>query len=135
MELHNIVSTIIYIIITGCGITIVKKLLEFMNAKIDEAQTTTQLVKYDQLNVVIDRVQSVITTIVQSINQTFVCSLKESGKFTSESAVKAKDMALQKANELITEEMATAIEEVYGNVDEYLDALVEQIVNELKKKN
>lgn len=131
--LKEILSVLIYVIITGCGVAIVKKVLDFGNAKIDELQVTTKLSEYDKLNILIDQAQSVVTTIVQSINQTFVSSLKTSGEFTKESATQAKDMALQMAHELITDEIADAITSVYGNVDKYLDILVEQVVNELKK--
>ena len=129
----EVLSVLIYVIITGCGVVIVRKVLDFGNAKIDELQVTTKLSEYDKLNILIDQAQSVVTTIVQSINQTFVSSLKESGEFTKESATQAKDMALQMAQELITDEIADAITQVYGNVDKYLDILVEQVVNELKK--
>lgn len=130
----NILSIIVYLIITGCGVAIVTELLKIGNKKVDELQVNTKLAEYDQLNVVIDRAQSVITSIVQSINQTFVSDLKKSGEFTKESAALAKDMALEKAKELITEEAAKAIQDVYGNVDEYLDVFIEQVVNELKNK-
>lgn len=130
----NILSIIVYLVITGCGVAIVTELLKIGNKKVDELQANTKLAEYDQLNIVIDRAQSVITSIVQSINQTFVSDLKKSGEFTKESAALAKDMALEKAKELITEEAAKAIQDVYGNVDEYLDVFIEQVVNELKNK-
>ena len=135
MELvKEIIAIIVYVLITGAGVAIVKKLLDTANAKIDELQTTTQLAEYDKLNILIDQAQSVITTIVQSINQVFVNDLKASGTFTKETATLAKDMALDKAHELITEETAKAIEQVYGNLDTWLDAIVEQTVNQLKNK-
>jgi len=132
--LKNILSIIVYLVITGCGVAIVTELLKIGNKKVDELQANTKLAEHDQLNVVIDRAQSVITSIVQSINQTFVSDLKKSGEFTKDSAALAKDMALEKAKELITEEAAKAIQDVYGNVDEYLDIFIEQVVNELKNK-
>ena len=134
MELvKEILSLVVFTLITGCGVAIVKKLLDTANAKIDELQTTTQLAEYDKLNILIDQAQSVVTTIVQSINQVFVNDLKASGNFNKETATQAKDMALNKAHELITEETAKAIEQVYGNLDTWLDAVVEQTVNQLKK--
>jgi len=81
----------------------------------------------------IDQVQSVITTVVQATNQTFVDDLKKANKFTKESATEAKNKALEMAKELITEETANAIEQVYGNVDLYLDSMIENTVKELKK--
>ena len=135
MELvKEILSLILFTLITGCGVAIVTKLLDAVNAKIDELQTNTQLAEYDKLNILIDQAQSVVTTIVQSINQTLVDSLKASGNFTKESAIEAKNMALDKAHELITEETAKAIETVYGSLDTWLDAVVEQTVNQLKNK-
>ena len=131
--LQDILSVVIYTVITGAGIVVVKKVLDFVNTKIDEVQANTQLSKYDGLNQVIDQVQSAVTTIVQSVNQTFVDDLKKSGSFTKESATEAKNKALEMAKELITEETANAIEQVYGNVDVYLDSLIENTVKELKK--
>lgn len=131
--LQDILSIVIYTIITGAGVIIVKKVLDFVNTKIDEVQTNTQISKYDGLNRIIDQVQSVVTTVVQSVNQTFVDDLKKAKKFTKEYATEAKNKSLEMAKELITEEAANAIEEVYGNIDIYLDSLIENTVKELKK--
>lgn len=134
MEMFKeILSLIIFTIITGAGVVIVEKLVVCMNAFIDEIQKNSKLKEYEKLNTIIDQVQNVVTTVVQSVNQTFVSDLKKSKKFTKESAIEAKNKALEVAKELITEEAATAIEQVYGNVDVYLDNLVESIVIELKK--
>lgn len=134
MEMFKeVMSLIMFAIITGAGVAIVDKFLRCMNASIDEIQKNTKLAEYEKLNTIIDGVQNMVTTIVQSVNQTFVSDLKKSKKFTKESAVEAKNKALEVAKELITEESANAIEEIYGNVDVYLDNLVESIVAELKK--
>ena len=130
--LHDILNIALYTLITGAGIAIVTRLLAYLNAVIDDVQVGTKLAEYDKLNVVIDQVQSIVTSIVQSVNQTFVDSLKASGKFTKESAIEAKNMALEMADTLITKEAAKAIEVLYGDVDVYLDTLIEKIVKELK---
>jgi len=131
--LKDILSIVIYTVITGAGVIVVKKVLDFVNTKIDEVQTNTQLSKYDSLNKIIDQVQSVVTTAVQATNQTFVDDLKKAKKFTKESATEAKNKAFETAKKLITEEAANAIEQVYGNVDVYLDNLIEDTVKALKK--
>lgn len=134
MELiKEIFDLVIYTVITGVGVTVVFKITEFINAKVDNIQKTTKLAEYEKLNLIIDQVQSAMTTIVQSVNQVFVNDLKASGEFNKETATEAKNKALEMAKELITEESATAIEQVYGNVDIYLENLVEFIVSELKK--
>lgn len=134
MELiKEIFSLVIFTIITGAGVVVVEKITKYVNASIDNIQKNTKLSEYEKLNLIIDQVQSVMTTIVQSVNQTFVSDLKKSKKFTKESATEAKNKALEMAKELLTEESANAIEQLYGNVDVYLDNLVESIVIELKK--
>lgn len=135
MELiKEIFDLVIYTVITGAGVIIVKKVSDFVNAKIDEVQTNTQLSKYDGLNKLIDQAQTVVTVVVQATNQTFVDDLKKSKKFTKESATEAKNKALEMAKELITEETANAIEQVYGNVDRYLDSMIESTIKNLKNK-
>lgn len=134
MELiKEIFSLVIFTIITGAGVVAVEKITKYVNASIDNIQKNTKLAEYEKLNLIIDQVQSVMTTIVQSVNQVFVDDLKKSKKFTKESATEAKNKALEMAKELLTEESANAIEQLYGNVDVYLDNLVESIVIELKK--
>jgi len=135
MELiKEIFDLVIYTIITGAGVIIIKKISDFINTKIDEAQANSKTIKYDTLNRIIDQVQIVVTTVVQATNQTFVDDLKKSKRFTKESAIEAKNKSLEMAKELITEEAANAIEQVYGNVDLYLENLIENIVKELKNK-
>lgn len=134
MELiKEIFDLVIYTIITGAGVVIIKKVSDFINTKVDEVQAHAKLSKYYGLNEIIDQIQSVVTTVVQATNQTFVDDLKKSKKFTKESAAEAKNKSLETAKELITEEAANAIEQVYGNVDLYLENLIENIVKELKK--
>jgi len=134
MELiKEIFDLVIFTIITGAGVVAVEKITKYVNASIDNIQKNTKLAEYEKLNLIIDQVQSVMTTIVQSVNQVFVDDLKKSKKFTKESATEAKNKALEMAKELLTEESANAIEQLYGNVDVYLDNLVESIVVELKK--
>lgn len=133
--LQNILEAIIYTVITGCGVFIVKELLRLLNGKIDEIQTSTKLVEYEKLNKIIDNAQSILENIVISVNQVFVASLKAEGKFNKESAEIAKQTAMDKATELLTDEAIKAIEVVYGSLDTYLDVNIEAIVNKLKQQN
>lgn len=131
--LQNILQVIAYAVITGAGVVVVKKILDFVNNKIDEVQATTKLAEYEKLNKLIDQAQGIIYNIVVSVNQVMVDSLKASGEFTKESAEIAKDTAVSKATELLTEEALKAIEKIYGDVDVYLDVTIESIVNQLKQ--
>lgn len=130
---QSVLQMVIYVIITGCGLVIVREAIRFINGKIDEVQTNTKLAEYDKINKVIDGAQKVLENVVLSVNQVFVDTLKSEGKFDKESAEKAKKQAMDKANELLTDEAVKAIETVYGSVDAYLDVNIEAVVNKIKQ--
>ena len=131
--LKDVLQMILYTVITGCGIAIVSKVMDFINSKIDEVQANTKLAENEKLNKMIDQAQSIIYNVVVTVNQTFVNTLKTEGKFDKESAEIAKNTAVDKATELINEETTKAIENVYGNLDSYLDVTIESMVNQLKE--
>lgn len=130
--LKDILQIIIYTIITGCGVIVTAKIVDFFNNKVDELQTNTKLAEYDKVNKMIDKAQDTITDIVTKINQIFVNDLKNSGEFTKESAEEAKNKALAEAKILINQETASVIETVHGSYDEWLDTIIEKAVHELK---
>lgn len=132
--LKDVFQMIMYTAITGCGIAVVKKIMDFINKKIDEVQTKISLAENEKINMMIDQAQKIVCDIVMCVNQTFTDVLKSEGKFDKDSAEIAKDTAVDKAKELINEETTKVIEEVYGSLDSYLDVLIESTVNELKNK-
>lgn len=133
--LQEVLQALIYAVITGASVVIVKKILTFLNKKIDEAQVNTELKNYDKVNKVIDEAQDIIYKIVVTTNQTFVDALKKEGKFDDESAKHAKETAVAKAKELMSAEAIKAVEDIYGSLDLYLDVTIESVVNQLKKYN
>lgn len=129
---QSVLQMVIYVIITGCGVFVVREFIKFINGKIDEVQTQTKLAEYEKVNKIIDGAQKVLENVVLSVNQVFVDTLKSEGKFDKESATNAKKQAVDKANELLTDEAVKAIEKVYGSVDAYLDVNIEAVVNKIK---
>lgn len=132
--LKEILAIIIYTVITGCGIIVVRKILVFINNKIDQVQENTKLAEYEKLNKLIDGFQKSIFTVVDATNQVFVNTLKEHNKFDKESAAAAKDIATGKANAMLTEEAIKAITQLKGNVDVFIDTTIESAVRQLKNK-
>ena len=131
--LKEILEVLLYTVITGCGVVICAKITNYLNSKVDELQVNTKLAEYEKLNKIIDKAQMTVTEIVTSVNQVFVDSLKTNGEFTNESAIIAKESAVDKAKELINEEAVAVIEEIHGSFDSWLDITIEKTVNELKK--
>jgi len=126
------IKNLIYIIITGCGILIVKEILRLINKEIDSVQVETDIANYEKLNSYIDKAQEVIGNVVLSISQTYVETLKKNGAFTEDAQKEAKDKAIEMANQLISEESKNAIVLLHGDLNVYLDTMIESFVKQNK---
>ena len=128
----NILKGILYVIITVYGMAIVVRVIDILSKKLDEIQANTKLAEYERLNSYIDVAQDAVETAVLSVSQAYVNELKKNGSFTKEAHYKAKEQAIDIANSLITSDVRNAIETLHGDVDTYIDNLVEKYVLELK---
>ena len=128
----NILKGILYVIIIMYGATIIERVVSILGKKLDEIQANTKLAEYERLNSYIDVAQDAVETAVLSVSQTYVGELKKNGSFTKEAHYQAKKQAIDIANTLITKDVKKAITNLYGDVDTYIDNLVEKYVLELK---
>lgn len=87
---------------------------------------------------ILDTIMAEITTFVSEsvtyVMQTYVDSMKKSGKFDKESQKTAYNMAYDAAVKLIPAESKEMFESVYGSLDEYLKILIEAEVKKLKQQ-
>ena len=127
--MKDVLYSVLYIFITGCGIALVKYIVELSNSQIDKIQVSIEQYK---LNQYIDIAQSALSTAVEATAQTYVDSLKQSGSFTEEAQAIAKDKALSIAKKLLTAEVREAVTTVYGDLDTYLDSMLESMVHKTK---
>lgn len=126
MEPMIIIKDIIYIIITALALPLTKYLVDLFQAKISEISIN---VRDETLKKYIDFAEEAISKAVVSVNQTYVESLKASGKFDKDAQKEAKNKATAIAKQLITQEAKEAITMIYGDFDSYLDTTMETIVN------
>ena len=126
MDAMTIIKDVIYIIVTALALPLTKYLVDLFKAKISEISIN---VKDETLKKYIDFTEEAISKAVVSVNQTYVDSLKASGKFDKDAQKEAKDKATAIAKQLITQEAKEAISMVYGDFDSYLDATMETMVN------
>ena len=133
MNIIDLSKELLYILLTGCGVAMVGAIINFINQKIDEVQSNTKLVEYENLNKHVDDAQDIIVKIVKAVSQTYVDKLKEVGKFTNEAQDYAKKQAMSIATALISIEGKEAIEQLHGNFQNYLDTVIESTV--LDNKN
>lgn len=80
----------------------------------------------------LDDVVDMVVNVVQATNQIMVDELKKNGEFTKESATEAFIKSKETALKMLSDEAAGIIEDVYGDVSEYLDVLIEATVRDLK---
>ena len=81
----------------------------------------------------LDEVVDMVVNVVQSTNQVMVDTLKNKGEFTQEAAIEAFNKSKETALKMLSDDAALIIEDVYGDVSEYLDVLIEATVRDLKK--
>ena len=130
----EILKGIVYIVVICYGVEIAGKVIDVFNKNIDEVQANTKLAEHQKLNLYIDVAQDAVETAVLSVSQTYVDVLKKNGAFTKEAHYQAKEQAVNIANALITKDVRDAIETLHGDVDTYIDNLIEKCVLEIKKK-
>lgn len=128
-NLNEILKNIVYIVITGILPIIVPYIIKLLNAKVDELTTNIESEKAKRY---IDIIVDAISIAVTSVNQTYVDSLKQAGKFDDESAFTAKKLAMEKARDLISADSKHFIELAYGDFDKYLENAIESYVRQSK---
>lgn len=69
---------------------------------------------------------------VLSVNQTYVDALKASGKFDETAQATARTKCKEQFESLINDEMAVAINAIYGSVDKWINTVREADVREAK---
>jgi len=80
----------------------------------------------------IDMASEAVVQAVAYTSQVFADSLKVDGAFTKEKQIEAFNMAKDKALEIISDTSLKAINDVYGDLDAWLDTKIEQACREIK---
>ena len=121
---------LLYVIIIAVGtvlaswlVGVVKKYYEKLKNELTDEQLTL--------------IKTIITNIVQMINQTFVDSAKNNnnGYLTEEDAKLAYNKAYDLIMQSLSEEQLSVIESTYSDIDSGLLVLIESTVKDLKNVN
>lgn len=123
IELLYIVIIAVGTVLTSWLISVAKKYYEKLKSELTD----------EQLNLI----KTIITNIVQMINQTFVDSAKSNnnGYLTEEDAKLAYNKAYDLIMQSLSEEQLSVIESTYSDVDSGLLVLIESTVKDLKNVN
>lgn len=120
--LLNILSVVVTAVILPLISYLGVRLTTYLNNKI----------KDEKAKEILNKVTEIITNAVRTVFQTYVEALKKEGRFTKESQV----IALNKAKDIVLNELTTDIKEFitnnYGNLETYVTNQIEATINLLK---
>lgn len=135
MEILEILKAAAYIIVVTATPVLVKEALNLFNKKIDQEQEgNKKLQEQEELNKAIDDAQDAISAAVKYVSQTYVDALKKAGRFSADAQAEARTKCIVKAKELLPEASKKAITIIYGNIDKYIETMLEVNVLENKKE-
>lgn len=123
------IQNILYILITAAVPVLTTYICKFLYEK---WSSNKQVVNNQHIQDILDQVISMALTCVVAVNQTFVDELKKKGEFNTEAAKEAFGMCKTMAMKMLSEEAKKIIQNTYGDVDTYLDTLIESLVKQVK---
>lgn len=106
-------------------------IVNFLNQKSKQLAEQTENAKAKHY---IDEVTTAVTTAVTATSQTYVDSLKNKNAFTKEAQAEALEKAKDTALAIISPAAAEFIKEVYGDLENYLTAKIEETVRVQKNE-
>ena len=126
--MNEIILSIISVVVTSVVLPLITlggtKLIQLINQKIKDEKTRNLLTG---LSTIVERA-------VRSVTQTYVDSLKKSGKFDQEAQLVALSLAKEEVLKEINEETRAFIETNYGNINDFVTKQIESTINLLKTK-
>lgn len=126
---NELISTIVYGVLIPILPILTAYLVQVLKAKTAEVKTR---IDNNTVNKYIDIAEDAVSTAVVSVTQTYVDSLKASGKFDAEAQKKAFEDAKAKAIAIMGETAKKTIETTYGDLNVWLDNKIEYYVGRNK---
>jgi hypothetical protein len=129
MDYKELIQQILYVVATCILPILTVYITSFLKSKVKEVSAK---IDNDTLQEYINTAYDAIEKSVLAVNQTYVDSLKKSGKFDKDAQEQAKQMAIEQAKLLITDEAKQAVEVFYNDFNAYLESCIESIVRDSK---
>lgn len=124
------INTIINIIIIPLLAYLTKYMVSCLKAKKDAVSNSD---KIDNEKYLLLRVYDIVVQCIECTNQTYADALREQGKFD----IEAQKIALQKTTsavlEILSDEITSELNKLVGNVEVYLNTLIESIIKQNKQ--
>lgn len=124
-----LLSSILYAVISVAIPVLTKFAVDFLRKKRDE---TTMNIENEKLKQGICDATDAVFTAVTVTSQTYVDALKADGMFDKVAQKEAFNKAFDMARNLLTDAAQDALVALYGGIDDWLSAKIEQNVRETK---
>lgn len=131
MNYNELITSIFQVVIIPCLGILTGFFVKWINAKVNELAIKTKNEKEQKY---LYMLKDTITSAVIAVNQTYVDSLKQQGKFDTEAQAKAFTMVYNQILLLLGEEGKKYLAEIVGDVSSYLTMEIEATVNQNKLK-
>ena len=131
MNYNELITSIFQVVIIPCLGILTGFFVKWINAKVNELAIKTKNEKEQKY---LYMLKDTITSAVIAVNQTYVDSLKQQGKFDTEAQAKAFTMVYNQILLLLGEEGKKYLAEIVGDISSYLTMEIEATVNQNKLK-
>lgn len=127
--MNEIIISIISVVVTSVVLPLITlggtKLIQLINQKIKDEKT----------RIILTGLSTIVERAVRSVTQTYVDSLKKSGKFDQEAQRIAFSLAKEEVLKELNQETKSFIETNYGNINDFVTTQIESTINLIKTKS
>ena len=127
--LHTILEDLGNVLVIALFPFVAKYFISFLQKA---KENLAERIKNDKVEATVLKVLGIVENAVEATNQTFVSEVKKNGGLTEDNKKEAYDKTVDTVKTLLTNDVIDLIVEEYGDLDVYLDTLMEKIVREKK---
>lgn len=130
MDIKELLLTLLQGLLVAVVPVITAFIVAYLKSKTDELGAKMENEKLEEN---LGMISNAVWSAVSFTMQTYVDALKKDKEFDIEKQKEALETALEVTKVMLTEELKLFITKVYGDIDRYLEVLIEQTVNTQKK--
>lgn len=132
MDYSALLQELVYAVLIGVLPIIAKAIVAFVKKKTEELQANTTVLQGEKANQLLERFNKIVEACVIKTNNNLVDDLKQNGTFDADSQAEALKKTMTEIKELLNDEVKDIILEAYGDLDNYLETIIEKYVKQVK---
>lgn len=129
VNLTNLLTEILYVVLIGAIPIVSKYLIQQIEAKKNEILKDT---KTNDFQNSIDGAMSLVEKVVDYVSQTYVDALKKEGKFDAAAQQNAYNKAVEALEKLMDDDMKHVLINVYGDLSTWMKVAIESYIKSRK---